>query len=345
MNYDYKTYQSKKFYKTRGLSGCKNLGNTCYINTSLSVLGNCLGLTHYFVGNEFSKTLSPKNLEKPEQVFLKNYINVLAGLYSKNQVISPKTFVNSLPDFLPNIKKNSQNDAYECIIGILDLLHRSMCMPLSEYNFGPIDKNIHNHLLSSKKEFYKHFNDGYSVINELFFGQYIQKIKCSKCDKSSYSYNPFMSINLPIIEKDEIITVYDLLNFYFRKHTFEKYCENCKGKHSHSLRNRIIKLPKYLILHFKRFDNQGKKIHKTIAYSSELEMSNYTVLIGDQSVGYELINVVNHTGDANFGHYYNFNKTVNGKWIKVDDTKVEPMDNLSVCTNDAYILILELIEF
>lgn len=344
MNYDYKTYESKKFYKPRGLSGLKNLGNSCYINSSLSVLGNCLGLTHYFVGNFFSNTMTPKNLEKPEQAFLKHYINVLAGLYSKNQTVSPKTFLKNIHLFIPSMEKGKQNDAYECIIGILDLLHRAMSLPIDEYNFGPIELNLHHHLVKSKREFYNHFKEGYSVINELFFGQYIQKVKCLKCNRKEYSYEPFMSINLPILQEKDITTVYDLLDSYFKRHTFQKKCTEC-GDNLHSSKSRIIRLPKYLIIHLKRFDNKGDKINKTIPFSSELGMSEYTVLLDSKSVEYELLSVVNHVGTLDFGHYYNFNKTVQNGWIKADDSKIESLDPLSVCTNNAYVLIYELMEF
>jgi ubiquitin C-terminal hydrolase len=342
MNYDYKSYASKKFYNKKGLSNCKNLGNTCYLNSTLSVLGNCLGLTHYFVSSEFTKIMDDVSMSKREYVFLNQYINVLIGLYTKNQTIAPRTLYNNLSVFLPGIKRGYQNDSYECMVGILNLLHISLSKKI---DFGPPDTKIHKHVLESRKELYKNFKDGYSIINELFFGQYIQKVKCTECKTLSFTYQQFMGINLPIIKIEGIIpSIYDLMNAYFKSQVVNKPCEKCSKNTDHSLNFRIIKLPKYLIITFKRFDNKLNKIVTTVPFSSCLEMSDYTSLL-DSSVEYSLSSVVNHSGNFSGGHYYNFNRTFNGEWVCVNDDKTTKIQNLDVCTNNAYILIYELDEF
>lgn len=348
MDYDYKSYASKKFYTRKGLSNSKNLGNTCYLNSVISVLANCLGLTHYFVSNSFSKVLTPVNMEKPEHIFLKQYISVLVGLYSKNQTIAPRTLNDNLAKFLPGIKKGYQHDSYECMMGILDLLHNALLKPINDYNMGPIDTRVHRHLFEAKKVYHNHFKDGYSIINELFFGQYIQKVKCVKCGDLSFSYQPFMSINLPIIKiENQLPTIYDMLNSYFRKQIVHKMCNGkCKIKTDHTLKTRIIKLPKYLVIHFKRFDNNLNKIESTVPFASDLEMSDYTVLIQSQSVEYNLTSIINHVGPSiGGGHYYNFNRTFDGEWVSIDDDSTKKIEPTSVCTNQAYILIYELNEF
>lgn len=348
MDYDYKSYSSKKFYIGKGLSNLKNLGNTCYLNSTLSVMANCLGLTHYFVSNAFTSSLNPVNMEKPEHVFLKQYISVLVGLYSKNQTIAPVTLNNNLSKFLPELKKDYQHDAYGCMVGILDLLHNALMKPINNETAGPVDTRIHRHLLDSRNVYYDHFKDGYSIVNDLFFGQYIQKVKCTKCNHLSYSYQPFMGINLPLIKiKDELPTIYDMLNSYFRKQTINKICaDKCKINTEHVMKTRIIRLPKYLIIHFKRFNNNLQKIHSTVPFSSDLEMSSYTAMVQSQSVEYNLVNVINHAGDSiNSGHYHNFNRTFDGKWVSINDHTTKPISATSVCTNQAYILIYELNEF
>lgn len=348
MNYDYKSYANKKFYIGKGLSNSKNLGNTCYLNTVLSVLGNCLGFTHYFVSNEFSKSLTPSNMEKGEHTFLKQYISVLVGLYSKNQTISPKTLNDNLHKFLPGVTKGYQHDAYEVMMGILDLLHNALMKPINNYILGPLDTKVHRHLLESRKVYHDHFKTGYSIINELFFGQYIQKVKCTQCNELSFTYQPFMSINLPIIKiSGQLPTIYDMLNSYFRKQVVNKQCNGkCKTSTDHTLKTRIIKLPKYLIIHFKRFDNKLNKVEALVPFPSELEMSDYSLLIDSQSVEYNLMNIVNHVGSSiGGGHYYNFNRTFDGEWMAIDDDNTRKIESTNVCSSNAYILLYELNEF
>lgn len=345
MNYDYKTYAGIHFYKEKCKSNIVNLGNSCYLNVSLSCISNCLGLTHYFLSNEFKKSIGPASMERKEFIFLKNYIGVLSGLFEKNQTISPKTLHHNISIFLPNLKKGHQNDAYECIIGILDLLHISLGKKI---DYGPVDTKIHHRILASKKVYYEHFKDEFSIINDLFFGQFTQKVKCMDCGKCSFTYQPFIGLNLAIPQNtgSKIITIYDLLLEYFKKQIVKKNCEVCVKDTNHSLKTRIIKLPVYLIIHLKRFDNNTRKLETYVPFESELEMSNYSVLLDSKSTQYNLSSVVNHQGNSTeTGHYYNYNRTFDGEWVMTDDDKTEKIQSIDVCSKNAYILFYELNEF
>lgn len=345
MNYDYRTYANVHFYKGKGKSNMINLGNSCYLNASISCLSNCIGLTHYFLSNEFSKSIGPLSMERNEYTFLMNYLGVLAGLYEKNQTISPKTLHHNISIFLPELKKGQQNDAYECIIGILDLLHISLGKSI---NYGPEDTKIHRHILDSKKVYYEHFKDEFSIINDLFFGQFMQKVKCIDCGKCSFTYQPFIGLNLSVPENNEskIFTIYDLLMEYFKKQIVKKKCDVCMKDTEHSLKSRIIKLPVYLIIHLKRFDNAANKLQQVIPFESELEMSEFSVLLDSKSNQYSLSSVVNHDGSGiNKGHYYNFNRTFDGEWLMINDDKTEKIEAVDVCSKNAYILFYELNEF
>jgi ubiquitin carboxyl-terminal hydrolase 8 len=310
----------------------------------VSALSNCLGLTHYILTRKYAEHTTPENVERSEFSFFVNYIKALVALFEKNQTISPKTLRKQLSVFLPNLTAGVQHDAHECLIGILDLLHIASNNKM--FNPGPVDMKIHEHLVESRKTWISHFSDGYSVVNHLFFGQYIQKIRCVECGETSYTYQPFvdLSMALPRQNVDKISTIYDVLNEHFKKQVLDKNCEKCKKKTEHSMKTRIIKLPKYLIIHLKRFNNSLKKLSTDIAYSSELEMSKYTVLVENQSVEYRLVSTILHTGSTiSRGHYSTTNRVYDNMWVNIDDdvtTEVKPID---VCqTKNIYILIYEL---
>lgn len=328
-------YLNSKLYTGKGLSNFLNIGNSCYFNATLYALLNCLGFVHPLLTNKIS--LTPELREKKEHPFLVNFMNVIASFYQENQTILPKTLYNNLSVFCPRMTKGTQHDAHECLIEILNLLHVSMSYKLEEFKEN---NKLHTHIYESRKVWYSNFKDSYSMVTQNFFGQYIQKSKCLKCNSVNFSYQPFVNLSMSIPQKDGIITIDDIFRYYFKKQTITKNCEaKCKETTEHTLKSRIINLPQYLIVHFKRFDKNNRKLTRYVGFGSDTEISKYCIPVSNVSYSYDLVSVVNHTGNCTSGHYYTYNRLYEGNWVELNDDNTKPLDNLDVCTNNAYILI------
>jgi ubiquitin C-terminal hydrolase len=313
-----------------------NFGNSCYFNAVVSALSNCFGMSSFFLRNKFNNVIGPHNREKNEFIFTMNYVKVLIGLFETNQTVSPKTMYNNFFK-LTDMEKGRQNDAHECLLNILNIIHIGMEHKLTDFQIGPIDDTVHRQIVNSRKAWISEFKKGYSIVNDTFFGQYIQKIRCVSCKHSSFKYEPFIDIGLCVTKPSH--TIYELLENNFTGSMVELECEKCKEKKS-TKTIRMIKLPKYLIINFKKFTNNCLKLNSNILFESSLDVSDYCLPINN-NVNYNLVSVINHFGDSSNGHYYTYNRTFNGEWVKIDDDTTSKIEAIDVCTKDAYILIYE----
>ena len=103
-------------------------------------------------------------------------------------------------------------------------------------------------------------------------------------------------------------------------------------------------MPRYLILHLKRFyvvNGISIKNDNLVSYSSELTLND-----NNNKYIYRLYGVVCHMGDCNSGHYVSYCKNINdNQWFLYNDSHVSPIDMNIVENNKyAYILFYEFVE-
>ena len=139
------------------------------------------------------------------------------------------------------------------------------------------------------------------------------------------------------------------LDLYFRNDTIECKCNFCGENKENTKCITLLNIPKYLIIHLKRFDydwvrEQGVKKTQFIKYGHELDISKY---IDDDlldhlktNTKYNLINVINHYGVYGAGHYYAYCKnSCDDTWYCFNDETVTPVSN--IITQNAYVLVYE----
>jgi ubiquitin C-terminal hydrolase len=197
-----------------GLVGLNNLGNTCFINSSLQCLFNTYDLSKYFLSNYFKEEINKKNKLGHSGKIAESYAELLEEVKTTiSSIVNPKYFIIQFIKNNQSLNVNLQQDAQEFLSLLLDSLHEDLnritnkpYIELEEQKENEYDAD------ASKRWWDCHKKREDSIIIDLFHGQFKSKITCLKCTKQSITYEPYLFLGLPIPQfmKEQII-----IKFFF----------------------------------------------------------------------------------------------------------------------------------
>ena len=119
-------------------------------------------------------------------------------------------------------------------------------------------------------------------------------------------------------------------------------CEKCKKELQANKKIEIYHLPKVLIIHLKRFNN-NKKIDTMIDFPLDnLDIKNY-IKSEDEVTKYDLFGVINHYGSLEYGHYTSFCLNYHDNfWYEYNDRIVNKIqkgkEKETIINKNAYVL-------
>ena len=335
-----------------GRVGLANLGNTCFLNTIIQSLRYCTDLTIYFTSNKYKQHV---RAERPSAALLEEMVDVTKGMWrddiKPNASMSARGFMaqavrvsRTMPQY-EDLLSGGHEDAGEFLIFMVEALHAAISRKVEMTIVGsPRSRSdeIHIKALEAWAQFYK---SEYSPIVDLFFGQTCLSITCNKCGHMSRRFEPWSQIKVPVpSDEHAMVDLAECINESFSKELFEDYrCDGCKEKGTCTGVPTISRLPPYLIVILKRFDNSARK--KRSKVNIDLNNTNVSKWISFPSVLkgispiYTTFSVVEHHGVSRGGHYISYAKH-NGAWIRYDDISNSITTPDNIINNDTYILIM-----
>ncbi|XP_075146576.1 ubiquitin specific protease 8 isoform X1 [Haematobia irritans] len=327
----------------RGLTGLKNLGNTCYMNSILQCLSNTPQLAEYCITDKYKNYVSRNNKTKGQIV--EEVAALIKVLWNGNyKCVASKDLRYVIGQYQKMFRGIEQQDSHEFLTILMDWLHSDLqTLSVPEYPPEP--------MTASDKAWLDFTKAKESLILHLFYGQIKSIVKCTTCGKESATYESFSNLSLELPENNNICHLSQCLDMYFSGERISGWnCPACKQKRDAIKKLDISKLPPVLVVHLKRFyadtdfmHPSYKKKQNYLRFPLEnLNMSSYITVSETRrntSKSYDLYAVSNHYGSMESGHYTAFCKSgTYGKWFKFDDQMVTPQDASTVVSSAAYIL-------
>ncbi|KAF9914328.1 ubiquitin-specific protease doa4 [Lobosporangium transversale] len=348
-----------------GKTGLTNLGNTCFMNSVIQCLIATPPLSRYFLDGSFKRNINIKNPLGTQGKLAEAFYDLISSMWSgQSLVVSPTSFRLAIGGFAPQFKGTEQHDSQEFLSFLLDGLHEDLKAeprpppPGDDEGSEADDARMESlpEYEASDIAWQRYLRRDNSIVVKLFQGQFKNRLCCTKCGKTSTTYNAFMYLALPIKAKTtgrQPQTLMSCLNTFVEAEVMDGdnawNCPNCKKPRKATKQLTISRVPDVLLIQLKRFSSDGpfkNKIKTMVQYPiQDLDLTPYLPkrpsangLVSEPAI-YDLYAVSNHSGEVSSGHY---TACVRGEtpnsWINFDDSRVSPCDKSVAVSEHGYTL-------
>ncbi|XP_034050962.1 ubiquitin carboxyl-terminal hydrolase 8 isoform X3 [Thalassophryne amazonica] len=332
------------------LTGLRNLGNTCYMNSILQCLCNTPAMADYFNNNYYMEDINRSNILGHKGEVAEEFGVIMkalwAGLY---KCISPRDFKITIGKINEQFASYDQQDSQELLLFLMDGLHEDLNKVADNRKRYKEDDDDNDHLddqTAADLAWRKHKMLNESIIVALFQGQFKSTVQCLTCHRKSRTFETFMYLSLPLASSSKC-SLQDCLRLFSKEEKLtdnnKVFCRHCKAHRDSTKKLEIWKVPPILLVHLKRFSYEGRwkqKLQTSVDFPLDsLDLAQYVIGPKNNLKRYNLFGVSNHYGGLDGGHYTAYCKNVlKQRWFKFDDHEVSDITTSSVKSSAAYIL-------
>ncbi|MGH0148793.1 UNVERIFIED_CONTAM: hypothetical protein FKN15_020878 [Acipenser sinensis] len=297
-------------------AGLHNLGNTCFLNSTVQCLTYTPPLANYLLSKEHSRACHQSGFCM--MCIMENHL--IQAFANTGNAIKPVSFIRDLKKIARHFRFGSQEDAHEFLRYTIDAMQKA-CLN----GYTKLDRQT----------------QATTLVHQIFGGYLRSRVKCSVCKSVSDTYDPYLDIAVEIRQAPNIVRALELFvkpDVLIGENAY--MCAKCKKKVPASKRFTVHRPSNVLTLSLKRFANfSGGKITKDVGYPEFLNIRPYMSQSSGDPVMYGLYAVLVHSGySCHAGHYYCYVKASSGQWYQMNDSVVHASNIKVVLNQQAYVL-------
>ncbi|OWR48455.1 ubiquitin carboxyl-terminal hydrolase 36 like protein [Danaus plexippus plexippus] len=303
-------------------AGMQNVGNTCYLNSTLQALFHVPAFANWLVSD---CTHAEKCNQEEACVICGMRATLMATQKSGGAAIKPWQVYSKLRLICKHLTPGRQEDAHEFLRYLVEAMEK--CYLSRLINADKLDQ----------------YSKETTPLNQILGGYLRSTVRCLACHHLSTTYQHFQDLLLDIRKHS---TLDEALDSFFSRERLEDLgykCEACNKKVSATKQFFIERAPMVLCIALKRFSLAGGKLSKHVQFRKKINLNKYIYNKNNpHQLSYKLVSLVTHLGPSqNSGHYTAIGQAPNSNYYQFDDSCVRPIPLSAVLGTNAYIMFFE----
>ncbi|KAI5645357.1 ubiquitin carboxyl-terminal hydrolase domain-containing protein [Phthorimaea operculella] len=302
-------------------AGMQNVGNTCYLNSTLQALYHVPAFANWLVSEA---PHAEKCNQQEACVICGMRATLMATQKSGGAPIKPWQVYSKLRLICRHLTPGRQEDAHEFLRYLVEAMEK--CYLTRIPNSEKLDQ----------------YSKETTPLNQILGGYLRSTVRCLACHHLSVTYQHFQDLLLDIRKHS---TLDEALDSFFSRERLEDLgykCEACNKKVSATKQFQVERAPAVLCVALKRFSLAGGKLSKHVQFRKKISLAKYMHTNNNQPLTYKLVSLVTHLGPSqNCGHYTAIGQAPNSNYYQFDDSCVRPLPLSAVLGTNAYIMFFE----
>ena len=259
----------------RGVVGLSNLGNTCYMNSTLQCLSNIPKLRSYYAGGEFEADLNTERSPTKGEVAVA-FSQLMRQMWTSGaMVVTPSEFKRVVSRLGGNrFAGYAQHDSHELLRLLVEALGDDTNRVRGKPPYRELDAPPGKSDAEISADWWEYYNLRHQSLPwQLFAGQLKTSVVCSSCGTTHRAFDPFQDLQLPLSSngssssggvmsmftggRGEAVPLQRCLQEFGAEERLSGenayYCSKCKVHTTCTKTMELFRLPPVLVLQLKRF--------------------------------------------------------------------------------------------